>query len=393
MKTKSLLLLFPLLLLSCVSILKNTVGRVILTKSEKEFVFKKNTQVEFDYEIDNGLIVLKMSINNVDSLRFILDSGAKTCLSEKSAIILGGTLTSGSNTSKDNNSVQVKSKIYFFDSLVFNCLKLKNLKIRSFVNLPLNVDGIIGSDFMADKIVSINAKNKKITFTTRKNDYKNSHVIKISKGWDGRYYINAKIENRNYKLLFDTGHTGWISIQDSLTLESQKKASYITKSINMHSYNFKVVDYYDIPTIEIGGYYLENDVIRLTKTIGLKKDYGLLGFNFFHNQDVVFDFIKKRIFFEMLNTESKINYFPPINFYVKDGLRILNIEPSIFNETGIRPDDQVYSINKFRIPSSNDEINDFFLKKEYHIYKDSLELEILRGDSSFVKKIKWEYIN
>jgi hypothetical protein len=47
MKTKSLLLLFPLLLLSCVSILKNTVGRVMQTKSEKEFVFKKNTQIEF----------------------------------------------------------------------------------------------------------------------------------------------------------------------------------------------------------------------------------------------------------------------------------------------------------------------------------------------------------
>ena len=244
---------------------------------------------------------------------------------------------------------------------------------------------------MANKIVSINSFTKKITFTNRKTEHKFSKSIKLKKGWDGRYYTTVKIENKKYNFLFDTGFSGSISIKDTVKFNSQKKASYLSKIIHMHSESFSIVDIYNIPSIQIGGYDFENENIRVFQEYGLKKDYGLLGISLFLNQDVVFDFNKKRIYFEKLNVNSNYNYFPQINFYVNDGLRIWNLQPEIFNTTSILPDDMVIAINKFKVPESNDELTDFFLKKEYRIYNDSLELEISRADSTFIRKIKWEY--
>lgn len=391
MRYISLLFLFPLILYSCIPILKNTVGRVVHKKSVKQFQFASSDQMEFDYIVEYGVIVLQLTFNEVDSLRFILDSGAATCLSENTAIRLGGILTTKSESSTDGNAIGNKAKIYFFENIQFNNFPFFNLKIRTFNKLPLKADGILGSDFIANKIISINSLTKKITFRKGKMENTTSKLFKIKKGWDGRYYTTVKVENKKYNFLFDTGYSGSISIKDTVKFNSQKKASYLSKSIHMHSESFSIVDIYNIPSIQIGGYDFENENIRVYQEYGLKKDYGLLGISLFLNQDVVFDFNKKRIYFEKLNVNSNYNYFPQINFYINDGLRIWNLQPEIFNTTGILPDDMVIAINKFKVPESNDELTDFFLKKEYRIYNDSLELEISRADSTFIRKIKWEY--
>lgn len=394
MKTKSLLLLFPLLLLSCVSILKNTVGRVIQTKSEKEFVFKKNTQVEFDYEIDNGHIVLRISNNKIDTLSFLFDTGARrTIISENTAIRLGGVLTNKTQNAIDIHSVGKIAKVYFFDSIQFNNLLFCNLKLMTMDKLPQGANGIIGIDFMANKIVSINSTTKKITFCTKKLNRSKTNSIKMKKKWDGRYYVTTKIENKNYNLLFDTGYDSFISIEDTIKLNSQKIASYLGMRVGLNSKHYRFSNLHFVPFVTLGNFENGNEPILVNHEFGLKKVDELLGLSLFLNQNVDFDFIEKRIYFEKLNGNSPNKYYPPINFYIRDGLRIFNLEKKVFDETGMLPDDKIFAINKFKVPINDLDINDFLLKKEYRIYKDSLELEILRGDSSFVKKIKWEYID
>jgi hypothetical protein len=387
-----LLFLFPLILYSCIPILKNTVGRVIHTKSAKQFQFTSSDQMVIDYTVVNGIMVLQLTINEVNSLRFILDSGAATCLSENAAIRLGGILTAKSESSTDGNEIGNKAKIYFFENLRFNNFSFFNLEIRTFNDLPLKVDGILGSDFIANKIISMNSLTKKITFYTGQMENTTSKLFKIKKGWDGRYYTTIKIEKRKYNFLFDTGYSGSLFLKDTIMFNSEKKASYLSKSINMHSESLNILDIYDIPSIQMGGYTFENEYIRVNQEYGLKKDYGLLGISLFLNQNVVFDFNKKRIYFEKLNVNSNYNYFPQINFYINDGLRILNLQPEIFNTTEILPDDKVIEINKYKVPENEVDLIDFFQKKDYRIFEDSLELKILRADSTFSRKINWVYI-
>ncbi len=345
-----------------------------------------------DYTVVNGIMVLQLTINEVNSLRFILDSGAATCLSENAAIRLGGILTAKSESSTDGNEIGNKAKIYFFENLRFNNFSFFNLEIRTFNDLPLKVDGILGSDFIANKIISMNSLTKKITFYTGQMENTTSKLFKIKKGWDGRYYTTIKIEKRKYNFLFDTGYSGSLFLKDTIMFNSEKKASYLSKSINMHSESLNILDIYDIPSIQMGGYTFENEYIRVNQEYGLKKDYGLLGISLFLNQNVVFDFNKKRIYFEKLNVNSNYNYFPQINFYINDGLRILNLQPEIFNTTEILPDDKVIEINKYKVPENEVDLIDFFQKKDYRIFEDSLELKILRADSTFSRKINWVYI-
>jgi hypothetical protein len=207
----------------------------------KKFVFTNPTEhkVEVPFKLVNNLIVIPVSINNSDTLPFILDTGVSSTLLLElppkdslrlkygRELIVGGFGGLGAITSVHCyfNDIRVGGIVGHFQDI---CL-LRDYTNELSTRIGMKVYGLIGYDLLKDFVVEVNYDKKIMTFYPAKTYvYKKrakQHCVPISID-EFKPYIISEItigngQKKQVRLLLDSG-AGWPLWIDTYSNDSLK---------------------------------------------------------------------------------------------------------------------------------------------------------------------------
>ncbi len=323
--------------------------------------FKDSTQrsVSFNFKLINNLIIIPLSVNNSDSLFFILDSGINPTIltsNNYSLVFKTGRTSSiaGLGQDKDLSVLQTYGNTITIaqDALLTlqNIFIIDDHKFELSQKMGTRIDGIIGGVIFNNFVVKINYDRKKITLINPKKfkqkRYRRWLKIPIEIH-NKKPYINLKIAlNKdtllNLKLLFDLGASDaiWLmqNTNDSIKFSHFHKRYYLGQGLNGDIFGTydRIYRIYFNKKI-----YFKNVLVSLpdTASIHLPKDYntlhknGTLGSEIIKRFNVVVDYQDKQIFL-------KKNYFYHSKF--KTDLSGLDIDAPYVNI----PIYEVYNVQK-----------------------------------------------
>jgi predicted aspartyl protease len=336
---------------------------------------KKSLTIPFQFV--NNVIIMPLSINGSDSLKFILDTGVKTPIITKLP----------KKDSAKFQYIQVKNifglgegkplEAYYSPDNNFNINGLKRKHINTLVldedyfhlseELGVEINGLIGYDLFKDIIVEVNYYQKKLTFhdpkyfKARKNKKAITLPLKIIQS---KPYISSEITMEDgttidANLLIDTGASLalWLSKETHEDIKLPKKtiSTFIGKGLNgdIHGEKGK------IQSIKIGKYKLKNpvtsfpDSAAVLKTILQEGRNGSIGQEilrrftiYFNYQDSLITFIPNHHYNEVfkynLSGLSLTNVYPGLPIYVVSKIR----EDSPADLAGLQVNDQLTYINR-----------------------------------------------
>lgn len=142
------------------------------------FYFKNNRQkvMSLPIELVNNLIILKVRINDSDTLKFLLDTGVKTSVLTElfpeqhvnleyqgyvSILGLGGKDTIRAKLST-NNKIQIAG----IESRRFNLLSILEHDVKLSPSLGVKINGLIGYDLIKDFVIRIDYAKRRLVFYT-----------------------------------------------------------------------------------------------------------------------------------------------------------------------------------------------------------------------------------
>jgi len=348
-----------------------------------------NKSIEIPFTIEKRRIIVFASINGIKG-KYLWDTGAEISLLNnnncKNKFVENNYLIySKSNISKmmkfyELNKICIENNIIKSKSLIGKTPNILKNKLK-----PINADGILGLHIFSGYWCELSfSKQKIILHKNKPEEYIKRKKLKCT---DRGLFIYSKINNKKYELKIDTGCPYSIKINDPYF--PRRKAIKIFKS----SPDYKGF-YHKIPAnFNLFNNTINNRYITYTQN---KKDYGLIGFEYLLNYDILFDLNDplnngKYIYFKKT---SDLNYlrnfiFPRNlnnNFIVdywtcKNGIKFeLNKRNSLFKH-GINQDTLIIEING--IPINKYNLN---LLKTQELSKDIYELTIMEGNKR--KKIK-----
>ncbi len=249
------------------------------TSAQFHFKNKNRNHITFPIDIINNLIVIKLQINNSDTLRFLLDTGVKTTILTETfpenniSIRYNGYVNilglGGSDTIKAKLSSNNQISLPGIEGIHINILSIVGHQITLSPSLGIRINGLVGYDLLKDFVVKINYHNQRISFYKhaffykRQNKYKKWNSLDISIE-NYKPYIQTLIQQvdnstLNVKLLIDIGGGHNIALytfsNDKIILPQNKINAFLgfglvgdlegyisrIKTFNIAGYNFKNV--------------------------------------------------------------------------------------------------------------------------------------------------------
>ncbi|TYA92278.1 pepsin/retropepsin-like aspartic protease family protein [Seonamhaeicola marinus] len=189
--------------------------------------------VTLPYEMVNGLIVIKLQINNSKPLNFVLDTGAPiTCILESDRAIGFQDPLSAHDEISSHTETYMEKPVKFIDGLhlkLNNSIFLKNLSLglwppelffkhSSYNNVPY--DGIIGYDLLKFLVLEVNQEHKTLTLYNPKKDLpKNDWAYSDLEFINNKPYCNINLrikpedEKIPLKVHFDLGNMNYMWVK------------------------------------------------------------------------------------------------------------------------------------------------------------------------------------
>ena len=381
------------------------------------FVMPEKTKfVEVGFELKSNLVIIPVKINNKISLKFILDSGAETCiLTEK---IFGNflglnyvrkiTVQAPGIMESIEASVASGVRLSLFGGLVgsgISMLVLEEDYLQLSKTLGEDVYGIIGHDLFQRFVVEINYDDNVVTFYDpekyRPGWWRKEIPMKIK---NSKPYINLKIKQNtewdSLDFLIDTGasHALLIDADNSKKIIMPDKTintllgqglggeipGYIGRigQVKCLKYEFKNV----LASFPIPGTYI--------KAIKRGFEHGTIGGDILSRFNVTFDYPGQKLYlakgrsyrkkFEtnmsgMFLTTSGDNY---------DSLVVMKVYPDTpAYRAGIRPGQHVLKINGMTADNSNiSEMESFFCRKK----GTKIKIQLLINGEKVMKEFRLE---
>ena len=359
-----------------------------------ENLLTKKLYEKVKIEVYGNSMIIPITING-KSYNFQLDTGAPTSISEELFNTLGlpvkDTLSAYDyygNHKLEKSSVLSEIQIgksKFYKIKVSNTRPIQSLQI-----CDVKIDGYLGSDFFADKILLIDIKKREIIFTNRLQslalDKKNALKIKligVQKTPEIPIYFTSK--KAGEYVWFDTGSANYLYRLNSSIFNKMRKDSIITNDDIIYTHEIMGRGLFG-PQNDSINYVVLYDSIKICSTLLLNYsattfsssfDNSILGAPLLQKGIVAIDYINEYFYFNPYS-ETPINYEPKHGFY-------LNYK-----------DDKVYI--EYVIPGSMGDLNGikkgYVIKQINSVMFDSLsKCELLNLDlKSEIENQTTEYI-
>ncbi|MDL2239554.1 aspartyl protease family protein [Bacteroidales bacterium OttesenSCG-928-K03] len=371
----------------------------------------KKNEVKFEKD---GYFYIYATINNSITGRFILDTGASglyldsTFVKKHSSIIKSSLDTA---RMRGAGATGYKQVLLIKDSIKINVGDYSH----NFINSPIlkltdingeNIAGIIGNDFIENKVLIINNKNLTLKIDTTVN-LRNYETILPFTYVGGRIYLSADItmnENKivTPKLLIDLG------CPDAIILNSTYFKSLTTNNILPEN----IIDYtilfggalggnseggeFRVKSIKLGNDIIENPIISFSKdTLGAfsRIDYdGLLGNKILDRYNYAIDYSAQKLYLAK-NSNSKQLLTSSLTGFYAIKIDSLATVISIYYQSeayknGIRLGDTIISIN-------NKNVKNLTEKEFYNEMKEEgkqIKVIVLRDEKPFEILFKLKYM-
>lgn len=347
-------------------------------KPNTGFLFN-NTQkksIETDFRLISNLIIIQVSINNSDTMNFILDTGVKTPIITELTLIdkldlnyLQPVAVNGLGKESNIQAYQSGDNTLTLPGLTARHVKMnvildETFQISQILGMP--VHGLIGFDFFRHYIVKIDYVNKKIeltkpqffTYKPRKND-----IVLPIKMIQNKPVIETEIVQDNgtivpVNLLVDTGASDalWLITEadSQIVLPEKNLFTYLGAGLGGDLYGYKG----RLGALWLGGKPIENPIVSYPKSdfinqiILSENRHGSIGGELLRRFTVTIDYHNLRLILKP-NSNFKNNYN-----YNMSGLEVINpvpgvpvfivsnvIEGSPAWEAGVRETDQILRLN------------------------------------------------
>jgi hypothetical protein len=294
-------------------------------KFDEGYCTSKDYYQEINFELVLNKIVIPVKVNG-KNYRFWLDTGAPTMVSEpiyqqtkytKNKIV---SLSDANNKKGDVKIVKIKT--IELGSLIFkkNTALVFDFESREILKC-FNIDGIIGSNFFSNSVLSIDLKNKKIIVT---NDIRKLTIK--SKGSKMELHLNQKMPIvdlklqfsngiLNDKVLIDTGMEGYYDAQNAVCDSIQKydPASVVATNFGANSIGaFGLANPNHQKIFNVNIVQLNNTTFTNVNFYNTDDNKSRIGLDFFKFGTVTLDFINQVAYFdfqENIKMEQKTDKF------------------------------------------------------------------------------------
>lgn len=329
----------------------------------------KNFHETIDFEYINDWIVVKAKIGDSDKeYPFIFDTGAQTVLLDSLLDDIGAEnyQSFSSGTRNDTSDHAFNNEILSLKSLKLGNVRFSDVGSISAINSKwemlncVSPYGVIGYNLLQTMSIRIDYTNQKITLTDNVANLENSDEI---------HWVNYKplstqespivqvVINNDIKaeLLFDTGLSAGVKlVSDSLfnligDQNSNKIIRYSSRPslhIRGEKHDIEAGILFQASSLLIGDL-LSKDLEIVVKN-GAEREYdGLLGNRYLENFIITLDYENRRIGFLGNHTKSTQRESFGLSYLAQaDKIAVSSVyhgsEPDL---VGIRPGDEIYSIN------------------------------------------------
>lgn len=361
----------------------------------------------------NGLICIKASIDNVKS-SFILDSGADWfCLDSTFHYTSCKVKYNYKNFTVSGIGNSTQNVSYIMDSLLISISKNTSYFTRSVPVINLKsiggdiVDGLIGTDFLENRIIELNYEKEYIRVL------RDINAIDISK----HKKLEMKVINYRYYIPLTVKINDSITIKGDFMIDTGNPTSDFTSSVadkfNLKkSIHHKVRYYSKYGGVggESSGYDFITDSVKISDYLfggvimsfssdesGIMADEeysGIVGNNILERFNVVFDFKKNNLYLKPNNNIHEPFIPEKLGFYYVDRCKTMGgwivkgfYENSSAEKQGLLTDDKIISVNGTPVEKlSYKDQEDFFTNL------DNVELTVKRGESIKSIEIKLQPI-
>jgi len=380
---------------SCSRILQETWGRSYIKHSQNIGQFQSKTKQFADFNLvsSSNLPIMELPQNG-DTLRLLIAYGHYTEFTEKAADQLGGELDYDFHQNYIDKEGKSGFKVrYLFPQLNIGTFSFCNVKINytePFIMDNIELDGIIGVDFLKYFTVVLDNKTKRIDFFQNNNLYKKEtsqiYASKLKKHWNQIYAI--QVTGNHFK--------EWAEIYTRLNtrillnkkpFKNYRPVACISENIGTHgSYNYPT---YSIEDAMIGSHSIDDLLVS-------SWEYkSLIGYDFFKNQKVIFDLPQEKIYLDPANSiqtsrDSSAYDALKLSISMKNGhFTIDKVSCELHEIDNINPLDKCIKINGISLEKIKTikELNSFFeqLKKKNI---NTIILTLKQGDTEIEKEIK-----
>jgi hypothetical protein len=381
----------------------------LYNKPNTGFLFnnKNRESLTFDFKKISNLIVIPVSVNESDTMNFILDTGVRNPIITELTLVeeldlkyikpidingLGSDSTLQAYQSGDNMLTLPGLKA---EHVKMNVILDESFQISQILGMP--VHGLIGFDMFRHYITQIDYDDEKITlykpqffkYKPRRNDVvlpltfiRNKPVVKTELVHEDGTVVPVR-------LLVDTGASDalWISLDSDSTIQLPEKNihTYLGTGLNGDLYGYKA----RVSAVWLGGKPVSQPIVSYPQSffinaiIQQEKRNGSIGGELLRRFTVTLDYYNKRM---ILDPNS--DFGDDFN-YNMSGIEVINpvpglpvftisnvIEGSPAWEAGIRENDQILKLNFTH--HRNLTLNDINLELRKRDNK-KIRLTVLRG--------------
>jgi len=382
---------------------------------------KKSISVSF--ELINNLVILPVSINDSDTLRFILDTGINTALitelTSKDNLTLNytkETLLQGLGSGKTVSAIlsannQIKIGEITYSGLDVNVIMEDVFHLSTW--LGMNVHGILGYPVFKDFIVELNYASRTLTFH-KPSEFKLRQpffpwqqpfftlplVMNETKPYIIGHLLQEDGSRIPVKLLIDTGasHALWLDsfTNDKIVPPENTIEAYLGSGLNGEM-NGKVGR---VPGFELGTFTFKNlpvaypDSFSIANAIGIDNRNGSMGAEILRRFNVILNYSAHEMYLQpnaYFNKPFAHNMggcevsapMPGLPVYVVSKIR----PDSPADKAGMKTEDQLLYINNQNVVKlSLQDINEIFRGKEGRKIKITAEREGKIVSFSFILK-------
>jgi len=306
----------------------------------------------------------------------------------------------------DSNSIKRTMQHISIDSIKLGNINFQNIGAQvtdlSSLNEILgcvNIDAVIGSNFIRKAKWQIDYKKKVIRFTDNINSlvYNKTNNIAIKQGKNA-LPLDLNINGITKTFYIDTGFNAkFLSSMDVFEeLNKEKNLNYlVSKGVSFSAFgkNEKQSHYTNIKELKIGNMHLKNQVFNFSK-----KKQNLVGNVFLENFIFTIDWTGRQVYLDPLDsiTEDYLNKFP-ISFspnYINNSIQVNRLWED--QNSNFTLGDTILKINSIDVSNLDKaSLCEFWNTTWAHLKtKDSLDLELEKnGDIVNVTLIKKKRIN
>lgn len=367
-----------------------------------------NFKSVIDFEYVNNWIIIKAKVAGSDKeYPFWFDTGAQTVIMDSllKEISRDNYENFSFGSKSDSNETAFNSQLISLKSLQLGDVKFQDIGSLTAKNSKwgmlncVSAYGIIGYNVIQTGVFQIDYEKKQITITDNAEsliNFKEIQWVNYKSSMNQETpIIQAKFNDSiNIDLFFDTGNSGGI------ILSSEQLYQAISQQ-----FPEQTVKYESIPSLLIRGekneigkslifkasnfYFANNLSEKMTIQVSNKPERefeGIIGNKYFENYIVTLDYRNKRVGFiseqkrEEDNSTFGISYLPYENKIFVSAI----YDGYLPYLAGIKPGDEIYSLNGFKICDLPSELFCKLYRNEYSFEneKDSLlKIGIMKGDS------------